>query len=268
MTLNELFYIPNVFEPSDLTLWQDDYISSVLLSAHLNPHHDNASRNHHFIEESSKWLLSQITNVDSLLDLGCGPGLYTSKFSESINTVVGVDFSSRSIAYAKEHDSKTAYIEADYVDLELDRVFDTITMIHCEYGSLNPDNRKKLLETIKQSLKKEGQFFFDIFTPIELEQFEVAQRWTNQSQGFHSNRPYTEVILNKVYPNNISLRQSTVIQDDSLKVFRQWYQYFTLTTIQQELEQAGLTITEVYENFKGDPYNPYGKTLALMVSHI
>lgn len=267
MTLKTLFTIPEPFELSDLTLWQDEYISTLLLQAHLNPHHDNASRNHSFIENSSRWILEQIPSSTSLLDLGCGPGLYTSIFSKQIKHVTGVDFSKRSIEYAKTNDERSSYIEANYVELNLDAQFDVITMIHCEYGSLRYEDRIQLLANIKSHLKDNGTFFFDIFTPVVLDTFQPAQRWLNLDHGFYSNQPYTEIILNKVYPGNISLKQSSIIQNDETRVFRQWYQYFTLDSIQQELESVGLQIVEVYENLEGEIYNPHAETLALKVMH-
>lgn len=268
MTLKQLFTIPEPFTPSDLTLWQDEYISSLLLQAHLNPHHDNASRQHEFIEHSSQWILSKVKHKHSLLDLGCGPGLYTSIFAKEISDVTGIDFSSRSIDYAKNNDSKSNYILGNYLNLDLSKTFDVITMIHCEYGSLSPSDRKNLLQKIKNHLKTDGTFFFDVFTPSEMDDFEQAQRWALHKHGFYSNQPYTEVILNKIYPNAITLRQSTIIQDDSVRIFRQWYQYFTLDKIRDELNDAGLKILEVYNDLKGTPYQGNGNTLALEVGHL
>lgn len=268
MTINDLFYIPTAFETSDLTLWQDPYISSLLLNAHLNPHHDNASRNHQYIQDSTEWILNRITGSKSLLDLGCGPGLYTQTFSEHIDTVYGVDFSKRSIEYAKTQDQKTIYIEANYLELQLEQKFDTVTMIHCEYGSLSPRNRQQLLSNIKASLSKDGLFIFDVFTPEFMKYFEKSQRWSQVQSGFFSDQPYTELTLNKIYDNHISLKQSTIIQDDFVRIFRQWTQYFTLSTITAELEAAGLKLVEHYETLTGKEFIHNSETISMVVTHL
>lgn len=268
MTLQEAFKIPKEFEYSDLTLWEDEYISSLLLNAHLNPHIDDASRNYQFIDDSSQWILNQINNKDSLLDLGCGPGLYTSIFTNSINNVVGVDFSLRSINYAQQEDPNSTYIHQNYLNLDLNETFNTITMIHCEYGSLSYEDRITLLKSIKNHLKADGQFIFDVFTPLQMESFQSAQNWLNRKRSFFLDSPHTEVILNKIFPGNITLRQSTIITDDDLRVFRQWYQHFTHPMIEEELKEAGLRIIKSYDNLLGTDLTNASNTLAFVVGHL
>lgn len=267
MKLTKLFEIPEVFETSDLNLWQDPFISAHLLNAHLNPHHDNASRNHKFIEESSQWILDQITQHQSLLDLGCGPGLYTRIFKDSIQHVTGVDFSTSSITYAKAQKDQVEYIEANYVDMTLNDTYDTITMIHCEIGSVDITNRQAVFSKVKQHLKQDGKFIFDFFTPNALRSFQKSQRWVNHQHGFFSDKPYTEIILNTTYPDYISLKQSIILQDESIKTYRQWYQYLTLTDIQNELEEVGLKVSAFYEDLTGEPLNHTSETIAVVVTH-
>lgn len=268
MKLSTLFEIPEAFETSDLNLWQDPFISSHLLNAHLNPHHDNASRNHDFIEKSSKWILDQIEHKNSLLDLGCGPGLYTNIFSESIVEVTGVDFSKSSIEYAINQNNNIKYIEANYIDLELPKSYDSITMIHCEFGSLDKLTRHNLLKKVKNHLNPDGKFIFDIFTPNALRHFQKSQRWINHQHGFFSDRPYTELVLNSIYPDYISLKQSIIIQDEKLRTFRQWYQYLTLTDLENELETVGLKVESFYEDLTGEELNHTSETIAVVVTHI
>ena len=53
------------------------------------------------IDRSVQWLKSIIPQR-KILDLGCGPGLYTIRLSAAGYDVTGMDYSRRSIAYAKE----------------------------------------------------------------------------------------------------------------------------------------------------------------------
>ena len=268
MDLYQAFQIPKVFESTDLTLWEDEYISSLLLNAHLNPHIDDASRNHEFINNSAQWILSRIKNHGSLLDLGCGPGLYTTIFSKSIDSVTGIDFSKRSIEYAKGTDPKSTYIKQNYLEFKPQSQYDTITMIHCELGSLSKSDRKHLLQTIKHALKEDGRFIFDIFSPQQLTKFQESKTWVNRKRGFFTDTTHTELIFNVIYPDNISLRQSIIIKEDEVKTYRQWYQYLDLASITQELEDVGLKVFSVHENLCGEEYTHFSSTLALEVSHL
>ena len=107
-----------------------------MLKAHLDPELEAASRKHIFIDDSSKWIKNNLKNNDKLLDLGCGPGLYTKRFSDIGLIVTGIDISKRSIDFAKSQDNKTEYICKNYLELDYSNLFDVITMIYCDYGAL------------------------------------------------------------------------------------------------------------------------------------
>ena len=85
-------------------LWTDKHTSMKMLEYHLNESVDLSSRNKDFIAHSVKWIVSHfgIDANTSIADFGCGPGLYTTLFAENDADVTGIDFSSRSIQYAKK----------------------------------------------------------------------------------------------------------------------------------------------------------------------
>lgn len=58
--------------------WNDPHISEQMLRHHLDPQSDRASRRHDFIGRSAAWIHAtlQLESGNSVLDLGCGPGLY------------------------------------------------------------------------------------------------------------------------------------------------------------------------------------------------
>ena len=96
---------PAPFTPGEVLFWDDPHISSQMLEAHLNPEIDAASRRPETIDRSIRWLIARLDLQpgDSILDLGCGPGLYASRFARAGLQVTGVDYSRRSIEYAVKH---------------------------------------------------------------------------------------------------------------------------------------------------------------------
>ena len=92
---------PSLWQRSAEPFWDDEHISKGMLEAHLNPDWDAASRKHSFIDLSVKWISNIIPAGGKILDLGCGPGLYTKRLSDMGYDVTGMDYSRRSIAYAK-----------------------------------------------------------------------------------------------------------------------------------------------------------------------
>ena len=82
-------------------LWTDPHIAEQMLSFHLDPDRDLASRNHDFIQESIRWLNERfdLATGKRVLDLGCGPGLYANGLAALGVSVTGVDFSANSIRH-------------------------------------------------------------------------------------------------------------------------------------------------------------------------
>src|SRR5512141_801858 len=103
--LIELQKKPAPFTPGEALFWDDPHISKQMLDAHLNPTMDAASRRPETIDHSVKWLRETLglKPGDSLLDLGCGPGLYASRFARAGFRVTGMDYSHRSIEYATQY---------------------------------------------------------------------------------------------------------------------------------------------------------------------
>ncbi len=162
-TLSSLLQRPAPYEKTQQRFWTDPHISQGMLDAHLDPNTDAASRKPESIARSVEWICTLLPHQAKLLDIGCGPGLYTKRLCERGLCVTGLDFSERSIAYAKAHDPKSVYVTQDYLELEYENEFDMITMIWCDYGALNPQDRQNLLVRIHRALKPGGLFLFDVF---------------------------------------------------------------------------------------------------------
>src|SRR5579872_3363579 len=115
---------PEPFAPGAPLFWDDPHISQHLLEAHLDPDTEAASRQPTVIEAVIGWLLTylDVQPGAAWLDMGCGPGLYTSRLAQRGLVVTGVDYSRRSIAYAtayaEEHKLPITYRYQNYLTLE------------------------------------------------------------------------------------------------------------------------------------------------------
>ena len=74
---------PEPFTPGEPLFWDDPHISSQMLKTHLDPTTDLASRRPEIIELTVTWLVETLSLQpgDSVLDLGCGPGLYSARLA-------------------------------------------------------------------------------------------------------------------------------------------------------------------------------------------
>jgi ubiquinone/menaquinone biosynthesis C-methylase UbiE len=250
------FERPSLWQKSSGPFWDDEHIAKQMLKAHLNPDSEAASRKHDFIQKSVEWIRSNINEGSSLLDLGCGPGLYTKHFSKIGLDVTGIDFSKSSIAYAKSVDEKTEYIYQNYLDIDYDEKFDVVTMIYCDYGVLPINDRTVLLAKIYRALKPGGKLVLDVYTSEKFKEQSECKTWTVfENGGFWSEDKHICFEAKYFYEANIVLRQYIIITDSSSKNYLIWDSVFTEESLTKEVEQAGFKATGLYGNVCGSKYN-------------
>ncbi len=104
--------LPSLFEKSGRTFWTERYVSKHILSAHLDPSSNDASRKPEIIKKSAAWIAAQVGGGVGrrLIDFGCGPGLYCKEFANLGFEVTGVDFSKSSITHARNSAKKEGHL--------------------------------------------------------------------------------------------------------------------------------------------------------------
>lgn len=264
---------PALYTYGTIKLWEDPHISQGMLQAHISPNNDAASRNHAFIDRSVEWI-STIAPVDSfprLLDLGCGPGLYASRFCQMGYQVTGIDISENSIQYARENaekeDAKIKYIHGSYLELDDIEAFDVAILIYCDYSVLSPEDRQKLLSNIMKALRKGGKLIFDVFTPLQYEGNHERNNWySSKTSGFYKGSPHVCLESTFIYENDIRMDQYIIIDNqDQVDVIRVWDRSFTREQLLSETETQGFTLEGYYENVAGDVFNDASKSLCFVL---
>jgi SAM-dependent methyltransferase len=253
-------------------LWTDEHTSSKMLEYHLDDSVELSSRSSDFVERSVKWIVSHfgIESSTSIADFGCGPGLYTIQFAENNASVTGIDFSERSIRYAREvADQKGLdinYIQQDYLNFETEERFDLITMIFCDFCALSPLQRKTMLSKFRRFLKPDGAVLLDVHS---LNRFkgrnEVATYEPNQLNNFWSCSDYFGFLnIFKYDKEKITLDKFTIIEETRTRVVYNWLQYFSRDSLRREFEANGFAATEFYSDVAGSTYFPESADIAVV----
>lgn len=107
-----------------MELWTRPHLAQQMLSFHLDQGTDLASHRLETIDQIVTWIDSQLhLSGKHICELGCGPGLYTQRFSTRGADVTGVDFSTNSLEYAKrntgEEEQPPRYLKANYLKDDL-----------------------------------------------------------------------------------------------------------------------------------------------------
>lgn len=244
------------------TLWNDPHISKHMLELHLNESVDPASRKKEFVDKSVNWITNHfnLTAGKSVCDFGCGPGLYTTQFAETGASVTGIDFSNRSIEYAKNMAGKQnlniEYIRQNYLDFSSDKRFDLITMIYCDFCVLNPDQRKTLLGIFNKHLAPGGAILLDVFSMAAYEGREETTHFEhNFMNGFWSPKDYY-CFMNtfKYETEKVVLDKYTIMEPGKEWTAYNWLQYFDFETLKNEFAESGLKIVAAFDNVAGAEY--------------
>jgi SAM-dependent methyltransferase len=253
-------------------LWTDEHTSMKMLEYHLDQSVDLSSRNKDFVARSVKWIVSHfgIDANTSIADFGCGPGLYTTLFAENNAYVTGIDFSERSIRYAREISDQQGldinYVQENYLKFETEDRFDLITMIFCDFCALSSSQRKTLLAKFHKFLKPDGSVLLDVHS---LNTFngreEVATYERNQLDNFWSSDDYYGFMNTFKYDKEkITLDKYTIIEEIRTRVVYNWLQYFSQDSLREEFEENGFEAQEFYSDVAGSAFLPESPDIAIV----
>ena len=161
---------PRSWTEGDKIPWNDLGFSKRMLKEHLSQDHDAASRRLTTIEKHVKWihncLLSRVPT--RILDLGCGPGLYTHQLSTLGHHCVGIDYAPAAIAYANDQAQKEKvscqYVLEDIRTADYGDDFGLVMFLYGEFNSLSPIDARKIVDNAYDALRRDGILLLESHT--------------------------------------------------------------------------------------------------------
>ncbi|MBE0531684.1 MAG: class I SAM-dependent methyltransferase [Rhodospirillales bacterium] len=253
-------------------LWNDPHVSRQMLELHLDPDAELASRPAGFVELSAAWIVSRfcLGPGRAVCDLGCGPGLYTSRFARAGAAVTGVDLSQNSIDYAREaaaQDGLTIdYVLGNYLETTPDGPFDLITLIFCDFCVLSSDQRGVLLDRMRAMLAEGGSVLLDVQSLAGLAGVaETTTVETAPNGGFWSADPYFAILnVFKYGAERVFLNKYTVVERNRTRESYNWIQCYDPGGLSDLFAEHGLRLTEILGNVAGDAYDAEAHEFAVI----
>lgn len=253
-------------------LWTDEHTSEQMLKFHLDGEIDVSSRNAAFIDRSVDWMVSHfgIRAGMKIADFGCGPGLYATRLARKNATVTGIDFSNRSIQYARETAAREKlpvhYIHQNYLDFETDNRFHLILMIMCDFCALSPAQRITMLSKFHRFLEPSGSVLLDVYS---LNAFNERKEKTlcepNLLNGFWSPEKYYGFLNTFKYEKEkVVLDKYTIIEAERTQTIYNWLQYFSPEYIEREFSTCGFAIESYFTDVAGTPFSSQSREFAVV----
>jgi SAM-dependent methyltransferase len=200
MNLNELVNraaFPAPWAEGDKIPWNEPGFSARMLREHLSQDHDAASRRTAIIDRQVEWIFHTLLDNRPirLLDLGCGPGLYTSRLARRGCRCTGIDFSPASIAYAidnaRSEKLDCRYIEGDLRTTAFGSGYGLVMFIFGELNVFRPRDAHDILRKAYDALEQDGLLVLEPHTFEAVRQLgQSPSHWYSAQTGLFSETPH------------------------------------------------------------------------------
>ena len=155
--------------------WDDPAFSERTLASHLCQDGDVASRRFEKIDEQVQWIHRELLGEQptKILDLTCGPGLYTNRFAKLGHTCVGIDYAPAAIRYAKDTAAKAdlacRYLLADVREADYGDGFGLVMMVSGQFNVFRRSDARRILEKAFAAVVPGGQLLLEPQTFAQVE---------------------------------------------------------------------------------------------------
>lgn len=191
--------VPAPWSEGDNIPWNEPGFSARMLREHLSQSHDLASRRSETIARHVEWIAAKALGPapGSVLDLGCGPGLYLQALAARGYDCHGIDFSPASIAHALRQ-AEEAGLSIDYAEADLrgadfgpDGHFDAAILIFGELNVFAPEDARLILAKACAALKPGGRLLLEPASEATVRRIGAEPPvWWSSTSGLFGDRPH------------------------------------------------------------------------------
>jgi len=188
---------PVPWDEGDNIPWNNPEFSERMLKEHLSQEHDSASRRFEKIEKQVEWIHNILLSGQptKILDLGCGPGLYTNRLAKLGHDCVGIDYSPASIAHAVENANKERlrcrYINQDIRMAQHASEFGLVMLIFGEFNVFRTVDARIVLGRVHLALSNNGLLLLEPHTFDAIKRIgESGTSWYSAEKGLFSQKPH------------------------------------------------------------------------------
>ena len=188
---------PVAWEEGDCIPWSDPAFSERMLTEHLRQDHDAASRRAEKIDGQIAWIHEELLagQPTKVLDLTCGPGLYTNRLARLGHECVGIDYAPAAIRYARDLARKDGlactYRLEDVRKAAVGESFGLVMMINGQFNVFRRDEALAILASTLEALARGGLLLLE---PQTFDQIKAGGQagatWHSHEFGLFSDRPH------------------------------------------------------------------------------
>ena len=268
--------------------WDDPAFSERMLAQHLSQDHGLASRQLDAIERHIEWLVATVLGGFGMreggrvLDLGCGPGLYTSALARRGFACTGIDYSPASIAHARAtaaaEELDCRYEDADMRAAAFGVGHALVAMIFGELNAFRREQALSILARAEAALAPDGRVIIEAHTLAAAERIGNGGRttgspgprsWHSAERGLFSDLPHAQLYEAFWDADRRAATERYYILDAAtaeVSAYAQSMQGYDDQAYDELFGEAGLTILERFGSLEGDPYEGDGEFVVMLAA--
>jgi len=255
--------------------WNEPGFSKRMLEEHLSQKHDAASRRFDIIDKQVAWIHDAVLSgrQTKILDLGCGPGLYTRRFAKLGHECTGIDFSPASIDYAVKNACSNNltinYIFRDLRSADFGEGYGLVMLIFGEFNTFRPGEARLILTKANHALAKGGTLLLEPHTYAAVRSIgKQSSTWYSSKGGLFFDKPHlylTEYFWDEQH--NAATERYFIIDPAIGEVmpYAESMQAYTDEQYQGLLEECGFEKVTFFPSLTGD-IQPYSIELMAVVA--
>lgn len=242
---------PQPWAEGDNIPWHEPGFSRRMLREHLSQAHDAASRRSGIIDEHVAWIHGHVLQEQPsrVLDLGCGPGLYTQRLARLGHQCEGIDYSPASVEYAREAAAAEGLtVEYKFGDMRhtpYGREYDLVMLLYGDFNVFSPGDGELVLRQCREALKPGGTLLLEPNTLAGVKAIAAGARdWSGAKAGLFGDNPH--LLLEETFwdePSRAATTRYFVIQAETGEVERYAasYQAYAQEEYAALLERCGFS---------------------------
>ncbi len=241
--------------------WDNPAFSARMLEEHLSQQHDAASRRTQTIDAHVAWIHESLLRgaPGSVLDLGCGPGLYCQRLAQLGHACTGIDFSPASIAHARAEAQRAglgiSYVFSDLRSAPFGSGHELAMLLFGEASVFHPDDLRDILRRAVAALSASGQLVLEThpFAAVEAMAAPPVHEFSSPG-GLWSDRPHHGVRRAYWDSERCAITHRYLILDHQtgeITVSTGSYQAWTEPQLLELLREVGLQKIQCFPSLAG-----------------
>ena len=248
--------IPKPWAEGDNIPWNEPEFSERMLTEHLSQAHDMASRRFEIIDTHIEWIHHKLLKgtQSKILDLGCGPGFYSSRLAKLGHKCIGIDYSPASIKHAIEQANKEKlsceYLHEDIRKADFGIGFDLAMLIFGELNVFRTADAKAILKKANHALTENGVLLLEPHSFGVIKSIgKQPSSWCSAKSGLFSDKSH--ICLDESFwdaQSNTTTKRYFIIDVSTGDVahYAATYQAYTEQQYNSLLKECGFNSIEFY----------------------